>query len=264
MNMDGAADYPDYRFDRDSRSRTIAYDDRDPFDSTASHRLPSPPAALRYRSPYAETVRSRVYSSETGSRHSEPVSPGTRPGRDVPALGFQYGSGPLPARSTAGSYKALVHETPPSRVSKPTPAVDPDMFGQIVADAVKRGIEQSRKSEKSHARSQIGSGRHHEDLENSSQVPGAWPTSPTHALKHRSNRSGSSKRHERCYDRDVNDSLWAQDASEQKRGPARATSIAHTAWDQEPEWDKQTKANDWDSTDPVSYTHLTLPTKRIV
>ncbi|KAJ4409048.1 hypothetical protein N0V91_002863 [Didymella pomorum] len=253
MNMDGVADYPDYRFDRDSRSRTTAYDGREPLVSIASHRPPSPPAALQYRSPYAETVRRRVYSSKAGSRYSEPVSPGTRPGRDVPAPGFQYGSGPLPARSDAESYKALMHEAPPNRGSKPAPTVDPNMFGQIVADAVKRGIEESRKSEKSHARSQTGSGRHHEDFENSSQVPGAWPTSPTHASKHRSNRSGSSKRHGRHYDCDDDESLWAQDASEKKRRPARAMSVAHTAWDQEPEWDKQTKANDWDSPDRDSW-----------
>lgn len=253
MNTDGAADYPDDRFDRDSRSRTTTYDDRDPFVSTASHKLPPPTAALRYRSPYADTVRSNVYSSKAGSRYSEPVSPGTRPGRDIPAPGFQYGSGPLPARSTAESYKSLVHETPPSRVSKSAPAVDPDMFGQIVADAVKRGIEESRKSEKSHARSQLGSGRHHKDFEDSSQVPGAWPTSPTHASKHRSNWSGSSKRAERSYDRDDNNYVWAQGASEQKRGPARTMSVAHTAWDQELEWGKQTKANDWDSPDQDSW-----------
>ncbi|KAF3051525.1 hypothetical protein E8E11_007397 [Didymella keratinophila] len=253
MNMDGAADYPDYRFDRNSHSRTIAYDDRDLFDSTASHRLSFPSAALQHRSPYAETVRSPVYSSKTRSRHSEPVSPGTRPGRDIPASGFHYGSGPLPARSAAEFYKAPVHERPLSHVSKPAPAVDPEVFGQIVADAVKRGIEESRKSEKSHSRSQIGSGRPHEDFENSSQVPGAWPTSPTHVSKHRSNRLGSLKSHERYYDRDDNNSLWAQVASEQKRRPTRAMSIAHTAWDQEPEWDKQTKANGWDSPNQDSW-----------
>ncbi|KAF3038461.1 hypothetical protein E8E12_002509 [Didymella heteroderae] len=247
MNMDGAADHPDYRHNRDSRSRTTAYDDRDPFVSAASHRLPSPPAAPQYRSAYAETVRSRAHSNNAGSRYSEPVSPGTRLQRDIPAPGFQYGSGPLPARSTAESYKALVGETPSRDVLKPATTIDSDVLGKIVADAVKRGVEESRKSEKSYVQRRTSSGEHHEDFEDSSQVPGAWPASPTRASKHRSNRSGPSRRHERDYDRDDNDSLWAQDATEEKRRPARSRSVSHIAWDQESEWDNQTKANIWGS-----------------
>lgn len=245
MNMDGAADYPDYRFDLDNRSRATAYDDRDPLVSTASQRLVSPSAASQYRYPYAETVRSRIHSNRPGSRHSEPVSPGTRPARDIPAPGFQYGSGPLPARSTADTYRALMHEAPPTRVSKSiAPAVDSSLLGKIVADAVKRGVEESRRSEKSQVRSRFGSGRH-EDLESSSRVPGAWPNSPTHASKHRSNRSRRSKHQERDYD--DGDILWARDTTEQKRQPFRSGSVTHSVWEQEPEWDRQTKADGWSS-----------------
>ncbi|KAJ4383042.1 hypothetical protein N0V86_002270 [Didymella sp. IMI 355093] len=247
MNVDGATDYPDYRFDRDSRSRTTAYDDRDPFVSATSNKRPPPPTVPQYRSPYAETVRSREGLSKARSRYSVPVSPGTRSQSDITAPGFQYGSGPLPARSTAETYQALMDGSPPSRVPKPAPMVDTSMLEKIVADAIKRGVEDSRKNEKFYVQSRVGSRRYQEDLDNSSQVPGAWPTSPTHASKHRSNRPTPSVRRNQSHDHDDYNSVWDQDAGEQKRRLARSTTATHTAWDE------LTKPNSWGSPDEESW-----------
>ncbi|KAF1932341.1 uncharacterized protein M421DRAFT_289725 [Didymella exigua CBS 183.55] len=253
MNMDGAVDYPDYRSDRDSRSRTTAYDDRDPFVGATSNKRPPPPPASQYRSPYAETVRSREHSNKARSRYSEPVSPSTHLQRDIPAPGFQYGSGPLPARSTAETYKELVGDR---RASQPTPAVDPGMLEKIVVDAVKRGVEESRKSQRPVAESQIGSGRYWEDLDGSSQVPGAWPTTPTQASTYCSSRS------EYDYYHDDNDGLWEENTTGRKHRSAKSRT-ACVGWDKEPKWDTQTKADGWGSADEASWnTDETWPEKR--
>ncbi|KAF1359471.1 hypothetical protein EJ07DRAFT_178520 [Lizonia empirigonia] len=166
MNLDGAADYPDYRSDRSRRSRRTAYDDRDPIVGTASNRHVPPPVPL-YHSPYAETVRSQEgaatqhWSSNHGReqspffqkdhfkrvhhQRSEPVSPGTHPRRDIAAPAFHYGSGPLPPRSVAETQRNLMAEAISSEVPKSAPTVDPTLLEKIVADAVKRGVEESRK-----------------------------------------------------------------------------------------------------------------------
>ncbi|KAF2627888.1 hypothetical protein BU25DRAFT_491039 [Macroventuria anomochaeta] len=246
MNLDGATDYPDYHFDRDSRSRTTAYDDRDPFVSTASNKHGPPPAVPSYRSPYAETMRSREHSKRAYSRYSEPVSPGMRPQRDIPAPAFQYGSGPLPPRSRAETHKELMDEVAPSSLSRGAPTIDHDILGKIVADAVKRGVEESRKKDKPDG-SRMGSRRSEHDVEDSSQVPGAWPASPTHASKHRSQRWTPSGRYDRDHDRHDHDSTGERHPDAPKRRPTRSRAETRIAWDEEPGWDKQSRADGWSS-----------------
>ncbi|KAG9203556.1 hypothetical protein G6514_002574 [Epicoccum nigrum] len=192
MNMDGAADY---WTDSESQSRGIAYDDRNPF-ASAANSLPT------YRPPHAETVHSHRRSREGPSRFSEPISPRTRPQDKFPMAGVQYGSGPLPPRTDAERHR----DASQNKASRPTRTVDAATLEKIVADAVKRGVEESKKS----ARSVDGESDWLQapNLDTSSQVPGAWPSPPTPKIKakdHHSSRSQGgtqfSSRDELAWDR---------------------------------------------------------------
>ncbi|KAH6638052.1 hypothetical protein C7974DRAFT_451264 [Boeremia exigua] len=234
MNMDGAADYFDYFFDRNSKSRTSAKDDQEP---------PANPlqSKLAYRLPYAETVRSRGQTEKDNSRYSEPVSPRTRTYRDIPAPAFQYGSGPLPPRSRTEIQKGVV----PDSTSRTAPAVGPDMLGKIVADAVKRGVEESRKEDKGRPDKQP----YDDGWESSSQVPGAWPTSPSRVSKLRTHKSAPSKRHNHKTGLDDEDSIWEQQSRTTKHRSSRGKADTHVTWGEEPNWGKQPTADGWDNKD---------------
>lgn len=264
MNLDGAADYPDYRSDRSRRSRRTAYDDRDPIVGPASNRHVPPPFPL-YHSPYAETVRSQEgaatqhwrstdgreqspvlkedHSKRVHHQRSEPVGPGTRPRRDIPAPAFHYGSGPLPPRSVVKTQRDLIAEAISSEVPKSAPTMDPTLLEKIVADAVKRGVEESRKHASQGSRRSSRAYEH--DTESSSQIPGAWPTSPTHPEQSRAR----STHHNRARDSDGGDSTWKR--PERKPRSTRSKADTRIAWDQELGWDNASKADGWDS-DPAS------------
>ena len=259
MNLDGATDYPDYRFDRDDRSRMTFHDDRDPFVNFTGNKY-GPPSVPSSRSPYAQTVRGREqtatqhrhgssYGQELSpfpskeaskraySRYSEPVSPGTRLQHDIPAPGFQYGSGPLPSQSRAETHRRLMDEVLSSETSKNAPVVDPALLEKIVTDAVKRGVEESRKKD-APERDQKDVERYEHDAEDSSQVPGAWPVSPTRPASRRS------KRYNRHHDTD--DVLtWDQHSKTSKQDSTRNKVETHVAWDEELGWDKQSKVDNW-------------------
>lgn len=259
MNLDGAADYPDYRSDRSRRSRRTAYDDRDPIVGPASNRHVPPPFPL-YHSPYAETVRSQegaatqYWKSTDGGKQSpflkdhfkrvhhqrpEPVGPDTRPRRDIPAPAFHYGSGPLPPRSVAETQRDLIAEAISSELPKSAPTMDPTLLEKIVADAVKRGVEESRKHASQGSRRSSRAYEH--DTESSSQIPGAWPTSPTHPEQSRAR----STHHDRARDSDGGDSTWK--GPERKPRSTRSKADTRVAWDQELGWDNASKADGWDS-----------------
>lgn len=182
MNMDGAADY---WTDSDSLTRKIAYDDRNPF-ASAANSLPA------YRPSHGETVRSHRHSREEPSQYSELISPRTRPQDKFPMAGVQYGSGPLPPRSDAERHR----DSSQSKASKSARMVDAATLEKLVANAVKRGVEESKKSEKSvdDKESDWLQGHH---LDTSSQVPGAWPspsTIPAGAKEHHSGRGQAGTR----------------------------------------------------------------------
>jgi hypothetical protein len=182
MNMDGAADY---WTDSDSPSRKIAYDDRNPF-ASAANSLPT------YRPPHTETVRSHRHSREGPSRYSEPISTHTRPQDKFPMAGVQYGSGPLPPRTDAERHR----DPSQNRASSSTRMVDTATLEKLVANAVKRGVEESKKSENSVDGKESDWLQGH-NLDTSSQVPGAWPSPPTpqtEAKGHSSSRSHAGKR----------------------------------------------------------------------
>ncbi|KZM28022.1 uncharacterized protein EKO05_0002042 [Ascochyta rabiei] len=261
MNLDGATDYSGHRFDRDRRSRTTTWDDRGPFFSVGSNVNGPPPPVPTYHSPYAETVRSHqgvTTQHQRGSsygrnlspfaprrahsRFSEPVSPGTHPRRDIPAPGFQYGSGPLPPHRGGETHQELVNE------ARPAPIVDPALLEEIVRDAVKRGVEQSRKQDTPDG-SRKDSRRYEHGIDNSSQMPGAWLASPTRPEDRQSQRSALSANYNRDYGRNDPDSIRERHSSDQKRRPTRSRAGTRVTWEEDVGWDKQSRADGWGSAD---------------
>ncbi|KAF3001476.1 hypothetical protein E8E13_008543 [Curvularia kusanoi] len=170
LNIDGAADY---WLNHDSRSRATAFDDRNPFASAATllpHRKDSD-----YHTHDAKTARSRRHSRKDMSR---PISPHTRFVPEFPMPGVQYGAGPLPPESSKERHRDPSSEAGRHRASRATPAVDPAMLEKIVADAVKRGVAESKKEARSVDDKESIWSRSHES-ESPSQIPGAWPSPAT-------------------------------------------------------------------------------------
>ena len=106
--------------------------------------------------------------------------------------GVQYGSGPLPPRTDADRHR----DPGQNKASKSTRTVDAATLEKLVADAVKRGVEESKKSEKA-VDSKESDWLQGHNLDTSSQVPGAWPSPPTpqnEAKDHHSSRSQAGTR----------------------------------------------------------------------
>ncbi|KAF2132884.1 hypothetical protein P153DRAFT_393828 [Dothidotthia symphoricarpi CBS 119687] len=255
MNLDGAGDVPDFHFSLDGPSdgRSI-YDDRLPFSTGYNGRVPSVPS--QYRSPYAETARSREgtavrsrRSTQTGwgvpsapppshqraqSRYSEPVSPGTRPKGNISLSGVQYGSGPIPRDESDRDHT-------PSSLSSNTPMVDPAWLDKLVTTAVKRGVEEARRNETpldqpiEHKQTVVG-------VAAASQPPGAWPMSPfstpVQVTSSESNMPNSDE------DRGT---TWSESQSGWQQSPARSRAGTRVTWNEEPVWDSSSQANGWAS-----------------
>jgi hypothetical protein len=265
MNMDGATDFPFPPFGLDSQQHEIEsesmYDDRGPFLGGHASKHRPPPPIPSYRSPYAETDRSHdirshsrhsihaamntspfagSHSSRHPPKYSEPISPGARPPVvSIPSEAFQYGSGPIPTGPMMGSERSFYHTRPASAVVTNAPGMDPAWLNELLTKAVKRGVEESRRSEPEPEAQR----QHIHNVKPPSQLPGAWPQSPSgpgmlpvqspeHA-QHRSVAEGSSG----TITND-SDSGWGDTKS-------RKRIQTHVNWSTEPDWDGQSKAGAW-------------------
>lgn len=220
MNMDGIAEDLDFHFGRDSRSGKTAYDDRVPFTTAPSIRHGPPPPHHSYRTPYAEISRTLDRSRRHTSRFSEPVDPDTLHRPMFSTAEVQYGTGPIPPQSVAETHKPFSNAIAPTYLATTAPVIDPQMLEKIVADAVKRGVEESRKETKPSDSRRL-SQQHNRDYEIFSQIPGAWPSPPTHANQ------------------------VTRPRSVQRRAGT------HVAWSEELGWDEQSGAKGWESSDDL-------------
>ncbi|KAF2831510.1 hypothetical protein CC86DRAFT_314922, partial [Ophiobolus disseminans] len=166
LHMDGASDVrpPNYGLDGQSDGRSM-YDDRLSFFNSQGNAFGPPPPIPSYRTPYAETVRSHdttsrshhgthstnkpppffsAYQQRPHSHFSEPISPGARP-PSIPSEAYQYGSGPIPTGPMVGSEKSFYHTHPASVAGTNAPVVDSKWLNEVLTEAVKRGVEESRR-----------------------------------------------------------------------------------------------------------------------
>ncbi|KAL7771094.1 hypothetical protein CFE70_001036 [Pyrenophora teres f. teres 0-1] len=297
MNFDGAGDYPDHRVSLDRSSEPSneksMYDDRLPLFNNFGNGFRPPPPLSSHRQPYVESDHSYKASSSRNrrsahsvkdtfprastthhtqlrSRYTESVSPGARPTSDVPAPGFQYGSGPIPRDGEPFHQRAN-----DARMSK-VPFQDPVWLNQVITTAVKQGVEESRRIE-AQSEGRAGKKKSHSDVDTKNHLPGAWPTSPVTAtpkplngsepaafsMRERDSNHGSNWNHSQ--------GGWSQHKSQNRAG-SRVTwsaepfsdtdSSSHRGWKLQEEtpsdsWDTEEtwatdKAHTWEASDPLS------------
>ncbi|KAL1794603.1 hypothetical protein ACET3X_006419 [Alternaria dauci] len=287
MNFDGAGDYLKRRYDLDDTSspsnERSMYDDRGPFFTTFGHHHGPPPPISSYRSPYVESPRSQegsasrshraVYSSHDPflatsvkngsgprSRYSEPVSPGTKHMNDFPLPGVQYGSGPIPPDGQTHNSRS-----PNAGAAQPL-IIDPSLLNNLVATAVKQGVEESRRMDKQ-SEDQTKHKLQTVDAETTSQPPGAWPESPSNAfaLPHHQSKPAASTSHGH---RSAHGSQWneSQTGWGERKAQSRAgtrvtwieTPVDETASSSAGGWNlrEETSSDSWDTGD-------TWPTDRV-
>ncbi|CAO2656854.1 Nn.00g056570.m01.CDS01 [Neocucurbitaria sp. VM-36] len=266
MNLDGACDLPDHHFGLDgqprSPARRSAYDDRENLVSAFSNGNGPPPPVSFYRSPYAETVRSheenpprtrsinqtaraasplgsRTLHSRPHSRYSEPISPGTRPSKGIPYLGYQYGSGPLPPEEGPS------HRHQINAPTKTVSGVDAGWLDRLLTTAVKKGVEESRRNE-GPPEALIGLKQHTLDKETASQPPGAWPTSPFGNVAQPSMQPELVE--PAMYSSNANPGVaWGQPVTGWGYDQAVNRRETNVAWIEEPISEKESNADGWNS-----------------
>ncbi|KAF2035716.1 hypothetical protein EK21DRAFT_37646, partial [Setomelanomma holmii] len=235
MNVDGANDLPVHPFWMDGQPRESdgrpMYDDRGPSVSGHNNSRPPPPIPA-YHSPYAEAIPSHYstsFASDTlpsasrhqhrpQSRYSEPTSPGARPTSTIPSGAFQYGSGPIPSGLMHGSARSFYHTRPASAVVANAPGVDPAWLNELLTKAVKRGVEEVRRTE-------VGTQDHTQQPANVMAVkepPGDWLQSPF---------GGGT--------------TWGGSQDGWNPHPTRDRSATRVYWNDDPEWDSQSKVGSW-------------------
>ncbi|KAF1942579.1 hypothetical protein EJ02DRAFT_402093 [Clathrospora elynae] len=265
MNLDGASDFPDHHFGLDGKpsgtSSQSMYDDRGPFAGSFGNGYGPPPPISSYHSPYAETVhsyegttnnrRSSHADGETSplasitrrsrphSRHSEPISPGARRTSNLPSLGVQYGSGPIPRDGDP------FHSRPPSVVVTNAPGVDPVWLNSMLKTAVKQGLEESRWNE-GHSKRHFEQKQRTPDVEIASQPPGAWPTSPFSAPAQSYQQSEPVEYSKQHVDED-HGSAWGQSQDDWDRHPTRSRAGTRVTWNAEPVWEHASSVSGWNS-----------------
>jgi len=238
--MDGAGDEPDHHFGLDGHWDSFGasqFDDRDlqrgrgrpiagqgsPVQPSASHHGPPPP--LSPQSHLANNLQ-RLGGTQHAARSGRQVTraPSTlwRSGPDThtghPPLTFQYGSGPIPHRTRAGSATALA----PSATGGNAQAFDPNMLDHLLTKAVKQGVAEVQRPGDSLL------GQSAAPTHASRYLPGAWPSSPfenTTQLNHFVAGAGTPAAHNSVASGFPGTYWGAQTA------PNRAE--AHTGWDQQ-------------------------------
>jgi hypothetical protein len=280
MNFDGAGDIPDNRFSvEDSSSPSNArsmYDDRGPFFTNFGNSHGQPPPISSYRPPYVESLRSQespasrsrrpthnshelfpqasiAHHSRPHSRYSEPISPGARRAGDLPASGFQYGTGPIPRDAEPYNHHAV------NAGAAQPPAVDPTWLNNLLTTAVKQGVEESRRID-TQSEGQAKHGENTLHVKTTSQPPGAWPESPfgPQTLPHQQTEPPAFSSRDHQSDRGSN---WAKSQPGWGRQPPRSRAGTHVTWNAEPAletdsssvggWNsrEETPSDSWDTGD---------------
>ncbi|KAL5121340.1 hypothetical protein ACEQ8H_000808 [Pleosporales sp. CAS-2024a] len=268
MNLDGGHDNAAQGYSVDgtqhmTRGSRSVYDDPTPFFSREGSSDWTPPPFTSYRSPYAETVRSQntirnsppaPFSAHEPSpftvsrRHrlhsfySEPLSPGAKPLPSVPSEAFQYGNGPIPSGPMMESEQRLYRSRPASTTAVNTPGVNPAWLDEILTKAVKRGVEESRRSEQESGTQKL----HVADVENNKgKPPGAWPPSP-HVAAAQEAPSSHIPLEQQYNSESDNDTGWgAQEESWSDKQPGDREEC-HVNWvEDRPKWTSEEQDGGW-------------------
>jgi hypothetical protein len=267
MSLDGANDSPSQPFGMDGQPRgpneSSMYDDRSPYfgDHGNTHR--PPPPFTSYCSPYAETVHTRsptVRSRRSSlltrnsapfaasshqhphSRYSEAISPGAKRINTIPSDAIQYGSGPIPTGPMLGSERSFYHTRPASAVVANAPGVDPAWLNEILTKAVKRGVEESRRTELS------------SQVHTQPQPPGAWPQSPFSPGVQPVQPSDFLQQ-DRVNPEEDGGTTWGESQAGWRNDQGREKAKPHVNWTAGPEctkpdkWDtpEETQSDTWDT-----------------
>ncbi|KAH8732710.1 hypothetical protein GQ44DRAFT_765791 [Phaeosphaeriaceae sp. PMI808] len=255
MNMDGANDFHSPSFTSDSqiqeqggRSR---YDDRLPFFGDQSDtRRPPPqfllPCTIRrgYPQPDIKQPSRHSFSHEffpfisphrqsRQSRYSEPISPRGNPTGSIPSNAFHYGTGPIPTGSRLNSERSFYHTRPPSLVVTNAPGADPAWLDELLTKAVRRGMEESQRHP------------NNSQEQGSKELPGAWPQSPV------SPGVVPLPADQPLRDDDVQtaDTTWDGSQDGWVEFNTQGSEKNCGDWDEESEWDTQSKTEKWDAQD---------------